>query len=982
MHLHAPGTKLNNGYGEVSEASLTRYIEILETSPVEAFGITDYFSSDSYFRVVEEYRSQIPWSGKALFLNIELRLSESISKDGGQPHIHVLFDNDRSVCNKEQISRFLTHLQTQSINAANVKSRCIDLRSEDDFASATVSIDNLLDALKQTFGEEQPYLIAFPAKNNGLRSTDTRSPRKASLADRIDRQSHVFFGGADSRDYFLRTNRYRQGSSIPKPVISGCDAHSFEDLERLSGDEVNYPPTWIKAETTFAGLKQICYEPESRVFIGSRPDVLVRQEQDGTKFLSHLEIDQFEGYNEKNGHWFKNVKIPFNPELTAIIGNKGSGKSAVVDILGLLGESRQQDHFSFLVNDTERKKFRQRGFAENFEANLTWASGGNSVKRLNEDIDGTKPEAVRYLPQSYFEQVTNEIEIEQFRREIEDVVFSHVEETERLGKSSFSELQRAKTIQSKQEIDSLTRQLSELNQNIVRLEEQLSPRFKQQLTAKIRAKRDELSALDKAKPEEIPKPEGESKERVTIQNEVGQLRDLANDIATSGNSGIARVKDLKNELNSAESIRESLLGLKSEIEERIGEIGTALAELGIDVSNVIRFEIQLSEVDKKIADVRNEIRILERNNGIKFSRESDYSLPVSVPDLRAAFEYIRGEIKNLQDQLSAPQRRYESYMDRLAEWESRRVEILGTESNPEPGSLTGLIRQMTYLNEELPESLKQHLQTRNDTVRLIHESKKRFLKFYEDLKASVERCLFEVRDLGFEIEIEASLVVDHQFQLDFFEQIDQRKRGPFRSDENLQGEFSTRLREVDWADCDSVLEFLNEIVSGMKRHNGEELLIADQVQIVEKFYDFLFSLDYLSPRYELRLGDKNLNELSPGEKGLLLLVFFLQLDQDSIPLIIDQPEDNLDNESVFKVLGACLRIAKTRRQVILVTHNPNLAVGADAEQVIYVNLDKSANYKFSYESGAIEDEQINSRIVEILEGTQPAFVKRRLKYGM
>lgn len=112
MHLHAPGTKLNNGYGEVSEASLTQYIEVLETSPVEAFGITDYFSGDSYFRIVEEYQSQIPWSEKALFLNIELRLSESISKDGAQPHIHVLFDNDPSVCNKVKIGRFLTHLQT------------------------------------------------------------------------------------------------------------------------------------------------------------------------------------------------------------------------------------------------------------------------------------------------------------------------------------------------------------------------------------------------------------------------------------------------------------------------------------------------------------------------------------------------------------------------------------------------------------------------------------------------------------------------------------------------------------------------------------------------------------------------------------------------------------------------------------------------------------------------------------------------------
>jgi hypothetical protein len=68
--------------------------------------------------------------------------------------------------------------------------------------------------------------------------------------------------------------------------------------------------------------------------------------------------------------------------------------------------------------------------------------------------------------------------------------------------------------------------------------------------------------------------------------------------------------------------------------------------------------------------------------------------------------------------------------------------------------------------------------------------------------------------------------------------------------------------------------------------------------------------------------------------------------------------------------------------VILVTHNPNLAVGADAEEIVYVRLEKAKNYKFSYESGSIENPQINRRIVDVLEGSQPAFVKRRVKYGI
>ena len=80
------------------------------------------------------------------------------------------------------------------------------------------------------------------------------------------------------------------------------------------------------------------------------------------------------------------------------------------------------------------------------------------------------------------------------------------------------------------------------------------------------------------------------------------------------------------------------------------------------------------------------------------------------------------------------------------------------------------------------------------------------------------------------------------------------------------------------------------------------------------------------------------------------------------------------------MLASCIREAKKSRQVILVTHNPNLAVGADAEQIIYVQLDKSKNHKFNYETGAIENPRITQKIIDVLEGTQPAFIKRRLKY--
>jgi len=145
--------------------------------------------------------------------------------------------------------------------------------------------------------------------------------------------------------------------------------------------------------------------------------------------------------------------------------------------------------------------------------------------------------------------------------------------------------------------------------------------------------------------------------------------------------------------------------------------------------------------------------------------------------------------------------------------------------------------------------------------------------------------------------------------------------------------------------------------------------------------DYLFGFDYLSPRYSLTYDGQEIGQLSPGERGLLLLVFYLLVDKDDIPIVIDQPEENLDNQTIYRVLVKCIKKAKERRQVIMVTHNPNLAVVCDAEQIIYASCDKAAS-RFDYESGASEQPEIKDRVVQILEGTEPAFKNRQSKYRL
>jgi hypothetical protein len=101
------------------------------------------------------------------------------------------------------------------------------------------------------------------------------------------------------------------------------------------------------------------------------------------------------------------------------------------------------------------------------------------------------------------------------------------------------------------------------------------------------------------------------------------------------------------------------------------------------------------------------------------------------------------------------------------------------------------------------------------------------------------------------------------------------------------------------------------------------------------FAKWLFSTDHISIRYEIAYDGVDIRKLSPGTRGIVLLLLYLALDDaDDRPLIIDQPEENLDPKSVFDELVSLFTKAKTKRQVIMVTHNANLVINTDADQIV------------------------------------------------
>lgn len=156
--------------------------------------------------------------------------------------------------------------------------------------------------------------------------------------------------------------------------------------------------------------------------------------------------------------------------------------------------------------------------------------------------------------------------------------------------------------------------------------------------------------------------------------------------------------------------------------------------------------------------------------------------------------------------------------------------------------------------------------------------------------------------------------------------------------------------------------------------------------------EWLFGVDHIDITHGIQYEGKDLRLLSPGTKGIVLLILYLAVDRfDTRPLIVDQPDENLDNQSTYEILRAYFREAKKRRQIIIITHNPNLVVNTDAEQVIVAESTLRSNGlpSIDYTCGSLESavgegplkESIREAVCRILEGGKDAFKMRENRYG-
>ncbi|MGE0791375.1 MAG: TrlF family AAA-like ATPase [Sandaracinaceae bacterium] len=182
----------------------------------------------------------------------------------------------------------------------------------------------------------------------------------------------------------------------------------------------------------------------------------------------------------------------------------------------------------------------------------------------------------------------------------------------------------------------------------------------------------------------------------------------------------------------------------------------------------------------------------------------------------------------------------------------------------------------------------------------------------------------------------------------------------------------------------AVTKAINAIraVKGYRFDQGEASQLVERLATPEALRRLASAYADCLPELKVRLGSqgavRDYVDLSIGQQQSVLLTLLLSDEEANAPLLVDQPEDHLDSEFIFRAIVPALRRAKERRQVVLVTHNANVCVLGDAEQIVV--LGSSGDRGHVVCSGAIDGEELRRAACDVLEGTEEAFRLRGLMY--
>lgn len=1008
LHVHTPFSALNNQFGnDFDEYSKQLFLRAISAG-VAVVGVTDYFIVDGFEKLRGIQRDHAKLVGllgeenaKAaeqilLLPNIEFRVDPIIWVEGrtaSKVNLHVIFAEDVSLAdirnNFLSLLNFTYQAGPQSADEKRsltkehlthfgevLRQQHEKFRSADPLKVGMTQVLILHSDISQVLSDKPSlfagkYLLVLEP-NEDLSKLDWNDAGHSARKQLLQKADALFCANVATTKLFLGLSEKMTPKQVRdqvrslKPSFTVSDAHDTASL--FARPKLDF--TWIKADPTFRGLRQAILEPRDRVYLGQMPPQLERYRTNPTKYfygLSFAKVDQPKSAEV----WFRE-SVAINLGLVAVIGNKGSGKSALADVIGLLGNSTiLESDYSFL-NRTKFKDAKD-GKASDFNATIYWHSGGKHTKSLNQIVSPGTPESIKYLPQAYVEKICNAIsfgEAREFDAELKSVVFSHFEVEERLGAATLDEYMEKHSGIQEQSISKLRTELEQLNASILAREMLLSDESKRGRVLDLETKKRELESHDAAKPQAVGKPEQSEQQLGHISQQIEAARSELRELRGYRDTQLATREDRAGKVNAAKRVRQLVNQLAGDIESWKKRLEPDLRIIGLDLNAILVLTLSSAAVDQKeVAWVEE----LERARHELDNADSE--------GLAARLSRAEAKLSLLVTELDLPSRLYNQYLQELGSWERKRQELVGT--SDQPRSLTWYQAQVDRLGQ-LPEELKTLRAQRIALLEKIHGGILEIVENYREVYRPVRERARDLRKIhGAEIEVEARLDAS-AFTDRFLNLINQQRKGEFSGSAEGKARCLQLVNEADFSSAEGLTKFSAAVEAALR---GDDQLTHTRIQdqlskgsSIGQLYNFLYGADYLKPLFVLRWNGRELSQLSPGERGTLLLLFYLLVDKSDIPLVIDQPEENLDNQTVFQVLVKAIREARNRRQIIIVTHNPNIAVVCDADQIVHAALQKSNGNTLVYTTGSIENPTINKMLMDILEGTEPAFNDRDSKY--
>jgi energy-coupling factor transporter ATP-binding protein EcfA2 len=971
LQIHSPVSGLNNQFPKLEngEPDWDAYITALEgLSAVPVIGVTDYFSIEGYKKVCE-YKRKGRLSNISLILpNIEFRLDKIIDVSGEKRRLnyHVLFSD--SVTPEQIEEHFLQEIKfafdgdpqrtdlSLSIRRENLtllgqrlKQEHASFRNRSDYeigcTCATVSPNDIKDILtsKESLFKGQ-YLILLPDEHLSVLDWDSQDHlvRKNLLrgADAILSANAKTMRWASGQGD-LSEDAFKKEFKSLKPCVHGSDAHRIESIGAPNGNKY----CWIKSDLTFEGLKQILYEAIDRVFIGESPANLKNDYQVIESATIENALD-----------WFEAVSVPLNTDLISIIGPRGSGKSALAEAIAFAGGAgtfRTPNGLrdSFLYKAAKRSAANPNPVV-GAQITLRWRNGDVDTATIPASLTNEgREEKIKYLPQKFVEWLCAPENTQELEAEIEKVIYQRNKKVERLNASNFQELRKATTQPIETKREHLVRTIQTLNAAIA--DAAAHSMLRPQKEIDLKRRQDELKRLVKAPPT-MPAENKEELNRLEALEKERQQLEL-------------RLAGLTEQLTAIDTIQAKFDVLAQDLESFNKDVAELMQKAGlVDASELT---VSVPNFAKPIVARRNAISA--EMGALRGTKDAE-----SDPSGRT-LTAVLSEIDALREKsklTESKRKEYEKFQQ-----DKQKLDELIASTTKEIAEIDTVVRPKIRADQD--ERLERYL----DAFDLLKEERLVLETLYQPLKEALEKSNETAKKLTFVARTTFDTAQHAARGIELFD----RRKSVFSDPDSLEQELSGFFEAIQQNDFDrnSVRNAAKDLLAKFEPSKLREQLRSGYSQ--KDFADWFFYVGSYSTTYGIKFDNKDLRFLSPGEKGIVLLLLYLEAEEgDNRPLIIDQPDDNLDNLSVYPNLIEYFRSRKKTRQIIIITHNPNLVVTTDSEQVVVASFDGTRTPKIGYRAGSLEDTHpepalgIREEVCRILEGGTKAFQLREARYAL